>query len=268
MLKYINCAICASNSYRSINTCKITEEDAKIKEEALTIVKCNVCGLIFVNPQPEFSKEELAILYNKEYFDKGYMEFNELFAFRLDCIEKYRKPGKILDIGSAGGEFLNLARDRGWEGCGVEVSDYAAELAIKKYNLRVSHGILEEARYQDNYFDAACAADILEHLDKPQNALGEIWRILNKAGLLYLSFPNAASCYYNFFTFICRFTNRNYFLLPYHLYHFSPSSIKLLLDKSGFDTLELIYSRSKSKLYFMNIFNFHDRIVVIARKRT
>ena len=267
MVEYINCAICGSNSYRTINTCRIEKEDARIQEKILNIVKCNICGLIFVNPQSRFLKEDMKNLYNKEYFDKGYMRFNEPFVFRMDFIEKYKRPGRILDIGCATGELLDLARNRGWEAFGVEVSEYAADSVIKKHGLNIFKGTLEEARYPDNYFDAVCAGDILEHLGEPHNFLREIRRILKTKGLLYLSFPNADSFYYKFFAFICRFNHKNYFLLPYHTYHFGRSTIELLLDKTGFEMAELRFSHSYNPVFFMNIFNFRDRIVLIARSR-
>lgn len=124
MLEYINCPICQTNAYRLINTCKITGEDADIPRKALDMVRCSICGLIFVNPQPRFTPEQMQKLYDREYFNKGYMKFydinadrvlqsNEPFSYRLDLIGKHKRPGKILDIGCATGSFLNLARSRG-----------------------------------------------------------------------------------------------------------------------------------------------------------
>lgn len=278
MLEYINCPICGSNAYKRINTCKITQEDADIPEKALDMVRCRGCGLIFVNPQPRFTQQQTQKLYDREYFNKGYMKFydantdsvlqsNEPFSYRLDLIEKHKRPGRILDIGSATGSFLNLARSRGWQACGVELSDYAADLAIKKYNLNVFRGSLEEAQFKDDDFDVVCASDIIEHVNDPQGFLQEIHRILTNDGLLYLAFPNTGSFYYKFFGLIARYNYRNYFLLPYHLYHFSPSTINLLLNKTGFDIFKLKFSHSRSPRLFMNIFNFRDRILVIAKKK-
>jgi len=279
VLEYINCPICRSNAYRRINTCKIAPEDADIPEKALDMVRCRGCGLIFINPQPRFPKEQMKKLYDREYFNKGYMKFyddqrevcsfqsNEPFSCRLDLIERHKRSGRILDIGCATGGFLNLARERGWEAFGVEFSDYAADLAIKKYNLNVFNGSLEEAQFKDDDFDLVCASDIIEHVNDPVDFLQEIHRILANDGLLYLAFPNAGSFYYKFFGLIARYNYRNYFLLPYHLYHFSPSTIKLLLNKTGFNIVQLKFSHSRSPLLFMNIFNFRDRILLIAKKK-
>jgi SAM-dependent methyltransferase len=217
-------------------------------------------------------------LYDREYFNKGYMKFygeqredcafqsNEPFSYRLDLIERHKRSGRILDIGCATGGFLNLARKRGWEAFGVEFSDYAADFAIKKYDLNVFKGSLEEAQFKDDDFDVISASDIIEHLNDPVDFLQEIHRILTNDGLLYLAFPNAGSFYYKFFGLIARYNYRNYFLLPYHLYHFSPSTIKPLLNKTGFGIVQLKFSHSRSPSLFMNIFNFRDRILVIAKK--
>lgn len=260
-----------------MNTCKITKEDADIPEEVLTMVRCKNCGFIFLNPRLGFSKNYIVGLYNKEYFNKGYMKFysggeecicqsNEPFSYRLDLIEKYKTSGKLLDVGCATGGFLRFAHSKGWQVWGVELSDYATEVAAKKYSLNVFKGFLEDAHFEDNYFDVVCASDILEHVIDPQNFLKEIFRILTNNGLLYLACPNADSFYYRFFSLIAHYNHKNYFVLPHHLYHFSPSTIKLLFDKVGFDICQLIFSHSHSEKFLMNIFNFRDRLLVIAIK--
>lgn len=149
----------------------------------------------------------------------------------------------------------------------MELSDYAADLAVKKYGLDVFKGTLEGARFKDDYFDVVCASDILEHMDNPKGFLKEIYHILNKDGPLYLALPNADSFYYKFFGLIAHFNHRNYFVLPHHLYHFSPSSIKHLLNKTGFERVELRFSRSRTNQFLMNVFNFRDRLLIIAKKK-
>jgi len=279
MLEYLNCPICKNKVYLWINACKITSEDADIPEKIFDMLRCRSCGLIFINPLPKFNKENLKKLYDREYFNKEYMKFysinqekiscqsNEPFSWRLNLIEKYKSKGRILDIGCASGRFLNLARESGWEVFGVELSDYVADFAIKNYHLNVFCGFLEEAKFKDNYFDVVCASDIIEHLNDPESFLGEIYRILNKEGLLYLASPNASSFYYKFFGLIARYNRRNYFVLPHHIYHFSPLSIKLLLNKTGFNILKFRLSHSRTSNFFMNIFNFNDRMIIIAKKK-
>ena len=277
--EYIHCPICKSNAYQRVNTCKISREDADIPQETLDMVRCSGCGLIFVNPQPHFFKEEMKKLYDREYFNKGYMRFygeekedrvvqsNEPFSYRLDLIERYKKPGRILDIGCATGGFLNLAKERGWETFGVEISDYAADLAIQKHHLNVFKGLLEEAHFKEGYFDIICASDIVEHVNDPRGFIGEVRRVLADDGLLYLAFPNAESFYYKFFGLISRYNYKNYFLLPHHLWHFSPGTIRLLLNKTGFDVLQLKFSHSRHPSLLMNVFNFRDRILLLAKKK-
>lgn len=280
MLEYVKCHICGSSDYKIINKCRIADEDAEVPvgQECLSLVKCKACGLVFVNPQPLFSAEELERLYAKEYFNKDYMKFygeekpgalqsNEPFSHRLDLIEKYKEKGKLLDIGCATGAFLRLAKEKGWETYGVEVSAYAAEIAGKKYNLNVFKGKLEDAGFQDSYFDAVSASDILEHINNPADFLKKIRRILKEDGILYIAVPNCASFYFRFFGLISRFNQKNYFVLPHHLYHFSPKTIRSLLGNAGFEIADLRFSHSRAKPLFMNIFNFHDRLLAIARKK-
>ena len=50
--------------------------------------------------------------------------------------------------------------------------------------------------FTDGYFDAVISLVTLEHLIHPDHFLGEVWRILQPGGHLYISTPNYAALYY------------------------------------------------------------------------
>lgn len=105
------------------------------------IYKCRQCGLIFVWPSPK----ETYITYGKDYFcgatkGFGYVNYDEdkkpmisMFESYLKKIEKFLpNKGKLLDVGSATGFFLEIAKNRGWDIFGVEISEYAASRSREK----------------------------------------------------------------------------------------------------------------------------------------
>lgn len=108
----VSCSLCNRNDYSEI----------KQISGSYYLIKCNNCGLVYINPQP--SLEEIKSLYNsREYFEpkqqfylraKASKAQRRFFTMWLNRIEKERTIGRILDIGCAGGEFLGLARSRGW----------------------------------------------------------------------------------------------------------------------------------------------------------
>ena len=288
-LKYVPCNVCSNKEWVKINTCRITRDDADMKETVLALARCKKCGLVFVNPQPVFSKEELANLYSGRYFTKDYMKFyaaqkgnavqsNESFSFRLSVIAQFKAAGRLLEVGCATGEFLHLAESKGWEVMGVELSDYAANIASQRYGLDIRRGTLEETVLPADYFDVIVAGDILEHIPDPKGFLTEVKRILKDDGILYLALPDFGSFHYWLVSFIARFTHKNYFLLPYHLYHFSGVSLSRLLETAGFCIKQKIFSQSKCsekgirglgiKIIFLFGLALHmpDRIAVIAKK--
>ena len=175
-MKYqkITCNLCGDKEYKQLARCKIEKADADLPMEDISIVKCANCGLVYANPRPEYSPEEFNKLYSEEYFNAPYMRFyiekegrqsNESFTSRLAWIEKFKRNGRILDIGCASGGFLRMAKDRGWEAFGVEVSKTAAEIAREKYGLPVSTGKLDEAGFDNEFFDVVTVNDVLEHIE-------------------------------------------------------------------------------------------------------
>jgi len=280
MFRHIQCDICGSSSSRLISRIKVNSDDINLHEFVglFCLVCCDKCGLIYVNPQPVFTRDDMEKLYSERYFSKEYMRFydagqtdavqsNEAFAWRLDLIKQYKTKGNLLDIGCASGGFLAEAQKRGWEVSGVEISQYAARLATQKCKCKIAVGTLEDAHLNDASFDVVSAGDILEHVSSPSNFLLELKRVLKNDGIAYIAVPNAASFYYTFFALLSKWNHKNYFVLPHHLYLFSPLTIRKALEKAGFDLLELRFSHSRSPSWWMNIFNFHDRLIAIAKKK-
>jgi 2-polyprenyl-3-methyl-5-hydroxy-6-metoxy-1,4-benzoquinol methylase len=251
--KTVACNYCESENFRQLVKCRIEKVDTTLPIGDLSIVKCNECGLVYVNPRPEYSAEELKRLYSEEYFSAPYMRFyidgegtqsNEPFSFRLDWIEKIKRKGRILDIGCATGGFLNCARERGWDAYGVEFSKPAADIARDKHGLNVFKGRLEEAEYSQDFFDVVIVGDLLEHVEDPRAFLAEVSRILKKGGLLYIAVPDFDGLYYKIAMLVSLFNHRNYFVLPHHLYFFNRDTIYSYLRASNFLLLDVRNSES------------------------
>jgi len=64
-----------------------------------------------------------------------------------------------------------FAKAKGWQGMGLEISDYARDIAINKNRLDVLRGPLEEAGLANSSFDVVCASDVLEHMNDPNSFL-------------------------------------------------------------------------------------------------
>ena len=287
-LKSVKCNLCGEDKPEKLVTCKIEKVDADLPMGDMSIVKCANCGLAYVNPRPEYSPEEFGMLYSEKYFNAPYMRFyiekgerqtNESFVSRLDWIEKIIRKGRILDIGCASGGFLRLARDREWETFGVEVSKTAAGIAEAKYGLNVMTGELNEAGFDDEFFDVITVSDVLEHVENPRSFLVEINRIMKKGGLLYIAVPDFDGLYYRAAVFASRFSHKNYFVLPHHIYFLNRSSVSRYLKETNFKLIDLRKSEANIlisgfngkvmwALFFVaRLVNKQDRILFLAEKQ-
>ena len=138
------------------NLCGAGEEDLLYEVFGSKIVKCRVCGLVYINPRP--GKHDLTALYDENYFsntgyqqndESQYFGYNEYisdeenimrkFKRKIEQIERFVKPGALLDIGCACGFFMNLAHSRGWSVSGIEPSSFAADYARNRFGFEISN---------------------------------------------------------------------------------------------------------------------------------
>ncbi len=241
-MENVKCEICGSDDYKIVHKARYgdeTQDDLVEKyrssgDETLIdqIVKCKNCGFMYVNPRV---KAELIFEGYSGGEDPTFVSQargRELtFAKSLKLIEKHAKKGKIYDVGTAGGSFLHVARKNGWEVYGCEPNKWMCSWAKKHYGLDITPGDLFTKKYPDNYFDVLTLWDVLEHVPNPKETLVECNRILKKGGLLVVNYPDIASG-------ISRLMSRKWvFLLSVHLFYFTPKTVRMILDKTGFETL-------------------------------
>lgn len=224
------------------------------KKNSYDLYSCVSCGFIFVYPLPDPSS-----LYNKDYFSgalggHGYVDYDadkepmiRTFNKYLDLFDKYGKGGgSLFDVGSATGFFLKIAKNRGYEVSGVEMSDHAAGEA-RKAGIEVSSGDLMSMSILSDSFDVITMLDVLEHMTEPFTELLESKRILKQGGLLVVNAPNGQSL-------LARILKTNWHLVlpPEHLFYFSPKNLSMFLEVNGFET---VYSGNLGKRFtFQYIF--------------
>jgi len=202
-----------------------------------TYVKCQRCGLVFLYPMP--TEAQLADFYAGTYsydVEQSRKKVEETGDRFLERVEKYLpSKGKFLEVGCSYGHFLHLARNKGWQVAGVELSPETSSYAREKLGLEVYTGMLNEAICsQVCPVDAVALFHVLEHMPFPGEVLKLLHANLNPGGILTVKVPNAASL-------IGRLTGSNWqwFSPPEHIYMFDPKTIGTLLEKSGFKILEM-----------------------------
>jgi len=147
--------------------------------------------------------------------------------------------GDLLDVGCSSGAWLEVAREAGWKGQGVEIGEPFAARARAK-GLAVHTGTLEDAAASTlggRRFRLITLFDVLEHLPEPLAALRIVRDLLEPGGTIALTAPNIEGLY-------PRLTHRllarrtgvwEYPELPAHLYDFSPGTASRLLLRAGLE---------------------------------
>jgi len=97
------------------------------------------------------------------------------------------ETGRILDIGSALGTFLKIAKDRGWNVSGVELSEFGAEYTRRKYGFDVHHGDVTTSNLDNQSFDAITMWAVIEHVESPVANLEKVVELLKPNGMLLVT---------------------------------------------------------------------------------
>ena len=243
-VEYINCKVCGKDAPRFLGTRGNREYSGASSlgdsrgHMVTNVVRCKNCGFVYTNP---LIVTEINT-YNDpgDYFSSCNMEPEILFSFILDLIEKSTTRGKILDIGCGKGEFLSIAKKRGWEAYGLEPSANFARFASEEYGLNINSNPLEKAKDPDSCFDAVVLNMVLEHISNPREFLAEVKRILRKGGLLFIEVPNMDSLMLKAANLYFRAKGKDWSPLlsplhyPFHCYGYNISSLRYLLSTQDF----------------------------------
>ncbi|MBL7196672.1 MAG: methyltransferase domain-containing protein [Candidatus Omnitrophica bacterium] len=216
--------------------------------DPFNFIKCSRCGQVSVNLS--FCKEYIhpPVSYKKSgRTDIWYF----LHPNRTNIVRKFKKGGRILDIGCGLGEFLFDMKKLRWEVFGNDVVADACAYATKEFALKnIYNKDLILLDFPDKFFDVITLWHVFEHIGRPLESLRKINKILKDDGILIIESPNFGSPQRNFF-------KEKWFPLgiPNHICHYSPKSLEGVLERTRLKIVR--------KDYFVN-----QRIDFIALKRS
>lgn len=232
-LETVRCNVCGSTATEPYRTLQ-----DRFTGKYFSVVTCSNCQLKYLNPRP--SKSSLSIYYPDNYEPYAMdhtgptnWHSRRMRQIQLNFVEKYQPTtGRLLDIGSATGSFLAVARDGGWIVQGIELSAEAAEHARETYGLDTKVGPAEDTLVESKAYDVITMWDVLEHLQDPRKTLSKCHEALKSAGILIMSIPNLTS--YDAYLFGSAWVGWE---VPRHLYYFDDNSLERLLDEIGFSII-------------------------------
>jgi SAM-dependent methyltransferase len=195
-----------------------------IGSEVFRVVRCQRCGLGYVNPRP--AEEDIHTFYPPIFY-RADLSTEELMADQADqlalkweYVKQYR-PGRLLDIGCSRGEFLYFMQQRGWQVHGVDFSSKPPNTL----GVDIFYGDLSESGLPEASFDLVTLWGVLEHVYHPKQMLTEIRRLLKPGGTVLLLVTNLCSIPALFM---------RHDDIPRHTILFSQRSLAKLFRQTGF----------------------------------
>ncbi len=235
--KLESCPICSHTKFENYLIC----EDYSVSGESFALVKCDKCKLVFTNPRPSLSI--LPNYYKSEEYishtDKGNSPLNILYklvrkytlSWKFNLIQKYAKPGTLLDYGCGTGDFLLKASRKDWVTFGLEPDKEARKIAQAKNEKQIHESIAD----LKEKVDVITAWHVIEHVYDLLDTLKKLKDKMNKGGYIFLAVPNHKS-------FDATFYNAYWaaYDVPRHLYHFDQESMSYLIKKLKFELMDTI----------------------------
>lgn len=208
---------------------------AGLREASPGLLGCQACGLVsrakpvFAAPAYAPGREELVYGRAKA----------RLFEAALDWLGAAVRPGRLLDIGCADGQFLKAAAARGWSAEGVEIEPGLAARA-RAAGFTIHSRPVETAGLPGGAYDAVAAFEVFSQMAEPAAAAAEAARLLKPGGALYMREFNAA-----FHLPLYRLERLGFFralgLSPsiVHNFNFTQRSLRALLEAAGFSRVRV-----------------------------
>jgi SAM-dependent methyltransferase len=241
-METVTCNLCGSSD----SSHYMSTRDRMLRtEHEFHLVRCQRCGLVYLNPRPD--AEEMQSFYPEKYEVYAANRTNRVMWHlrRLLWRQHQRRLGRyigpdatLLEVGCGTGEYLAFLRDQaGWKVIGTEFSEFVARKARDTYRLQVQVGPLRGLPLPAASFDAVVMKYVLEHVPDPLQSLARVHRLLKPDGILFITVPDLESWEVPVFG---QFWNG--LDSPRHLFLFQRSTIEMMLRKCGFTSIELSHT--------------------------
>jgi SAM-dependent methyltransferase len=226
-------AVYALGETKVVSECPLCRGDIHRLWRESNFWGCIACSLRFRNPPP--SHQELADLYKHSWlhpsenlFETGStgLHLSRHYVHKLaDSLDVPNFKGmNILEFGAGRGDLLQALAENGAEVTAVEPFGYK-ELCARSLPAYRSLDDLP----QGVQFDGVVTVDVIEHLARPWEVLGRLQEFLKSTGWLFISTPNPHSLNSRLHGERWREAKKQG-----HLIFFSPQSMMLQLQQSGF----------------------------------
>ena len=223
MPETVACNLCGRDDPKLLF--RLRDYRLRVDDIEWNVVRCRFCGLGYLNPRP--TVDEIG-----RYYPEGY------FSSRASQSERYMRQaeyvsgasGRLLDVGTARGDFLAVMANRGWTVEGIEpFADACNPFGMVIHRDRFPG----QTRLRGGRYDVITAWAVFEHLHDPASAFRECTRLLRPGGRLIVQVPNLRSIH-------SRWAMAED--VPRHLYFLSPRTLEAYGVRFGLDLERVLHT--------------------------
>ncbi|WP_235003994.1 class I SAM-dependent methyltransferase [Aequorivita lipolytica] len=212
----------------------MSTKDHLVSGETFNLVYHEESDLLKTSPSPKI--EELSKYYESQDYISHTDKKSGLFSSLYQLVKKWslqkkaklifhqnNGKGSLLDVGAGTGDFLKVAKEKGWQVQGTEPNENAAKLALEK-GIQLNPSL---NNFKGNEFDVVTLWHVLEHVPNLEETISELSSLVKPNGTLIIAVPNFKS-----------FDAKHYgkfwaaYDVPRHLWHFSKKSIEQLFSEN------------------------------------
>ena len=245
----VPCPLCDSRNYEPL--LEAVDDISCGSGLSFMVVFCRDCGMCFTNPRPVAT--DIGQFYpqnyqphqpttRKHHWRKRYPDMPRWLTYKHQAVLP-QGQGRLLDFGCGGGLFLEQMQAVGWKVTGVDVSASVVEHLRTEKQIEAYSGSLPHVQLQGRQFDVITMWQVLEHLHEPREVLTAARELLAPEGKLIVAVPNIDSLPFRWF-------GKHWYGLdlPRHLLHFTPQTLRAMLEQCGFELQVAKFVRHSSWL--------------------
>ena len=201
------------------------------------VIRCMKCGHVQIFPLPKKAED-------KKFYDEDKQAKNIKYRInltelksktredtirRINLIDKFTtEKGKVLEIGSGYGFFLEEAKKRRYKISGIEISNERRKYSKKVTGVRPLDINLTEQIPNIGSFDTIVLFQVLEHVNDPIKFLKNLTKLLNPKGKVIVEVPNL-----NDFQLGFNKAYSKWYWQRAHIHYFTPQILGKVLLRAG-----------------------------------
>lgn len=207
------------------------------------VARCRDCAMLYTRPR--VAPNEIGRFYPPSYEAHAPDTSNPARSTRSRRDPWDRLPAigakRLLDVGCGSGGYLLRQKSAGWTVFGVEPSADAVR-AARGAGLDVVQGVVPGVDFAERRFDCITMLGVIACVPEPLATLRELRRVIAPGGRLIVSEHNAGSAAAALFG-----PDWQGWDLPRHYSHFTPESLRRMMEHAGFRAVELRGRRRTSR---------------------